>query len=133
MGWIQPAQIPPKLPLSRVSHQLALGLQRRPAKRKQALSVSTSRGTGIFYSETYIPDCPPWRPTRRNCGSCTAWDPGFLPMDSVVQGEGGHQAGSGCVFRRQLGSALEIRLMESTAEPQRPGWTRDRGGKQVCN
>lgn len=23
-----------------------------------------SGGTGISYSETYIPDCPPWRPTK---------------------------------------------------------------------
>lgn len=64
MGWMQLAQIPPKCPLSHVSQCLALNLQRHPAKRKQALDVFTSGGTGISYSETYIPDCPPWRPTK---------------------------------------------------------------------
>lgn len=122
-------------PLSHVTHWLALSLQRHVAKRKQALAVSTSGGTSIFCSETYIPDCSPWRSTRSNCGSCTAWDPGFLPKDSVVLGWGGHQAGSGCGFRRWLGSTLKIRLTESTAEPQRLEWMWDRGRKPVqwCN
>lgn len=78
MGWIQPAQFPPKLPLSRVSHWLALSLQRRQAKRKQALAVSMLGGTGIFCSEIYFPDCPPWKPIGRNSVSCTACDPRFV-------------------------------------------------------
>lgn len=64
MGWMQPALIPPKLPLSHVSQCLALSLQRHPAKRKQALDVSRSGGTGMSCRETYIPDCPPWTPTK---------------------------------------------------------------------
>lgn len=46
-----------------------------------------------------------------------------------------HQVGSGCGLRGWLGSALDTRLVESTAEPQSLGWIWDREGEQVqqCN
>lgn len=109
MGWMQPAQIPPKCPLSHVSQCLALSLQRHPAKRKQALDVFTSGGTSISYSETYIPDCPPWRPAGqtvapaqpvalvsflKQCGARMGEAPGWLWMgiQEVSEVCPGHQA-----------------------------------------
>lgn len=84
-------------------------------------------------------DLHPWLSTletyKRNDGSCTACGPGFLLKDSVVQGSEKHWVGSGWGFRKCLRSALDIRPLKSTAEPQGLGWTWDREGKwvQCCN